>query len=387
MRILHTIGDLVLEKGGVARAVLDLATHTADAGHEVLVASWNAPDAPPGWRGDGSPRLISLQPPRMGRFTPADRILLQDAVRSCDVVHLHTPWEITNLGLASACRRLGKPYVLTMHGMLDDWCMAQKGWKKRLFLRLGGRHMLEHAAFVHTTAAAELEQSRPWCPRARCVVVPLVFDLDPYRSLPGPAMARDAFGIVPDVPVVLFLSRAHPKKGIEILIDATRALRDRQVPVQVLIAGTGDASYIASIESSIREAGLSEVVRLVGMVRGELKTSLYEAADVFALPTSQENFGLVLPEAMACRTPCITTKGVDIWPELTASGGAVIVEPTPEAFADAIEDLLRSPTELQEMGERARAWVFRELDPVLVRDRFSDLYRQAMDHKPPPSIA
>ncbi len=113
------------------------------------------------------------------------------------------------------------------------------------------------------------------------------------------------------------------------------------------------------------------------MVRGIEKISLYQACDLFVLPTHQENFGLVLPEAMACGTPVITTRGVDIWPELE-SGGATIVDGTPEAIARAIKDLLSDPEALAARGERARRFVCDWLNPTDLAARYEAMYRDAI---------
>ncbi|MGP1273225.1 MAG: glycosyltransferase [Phycisphaerales bacterium] len=380
MNILHAMAELVLEHGGVVRAVIDLAEQSARAGHSVAVASWNAPDVPEPWRSaSGSPRLVPITAPgRLGRFAPDAAAALRDEIRRADVVHLHTPWEPANRAIAAMCRQLGTPYVLTIHGMLDDWCMTQKSAKKRLYLALGGRALLERAAAVHCTAQAELDQSRVWFPRGRGVVAPLVFDLAPYTDLPGPDLARERFDLDPERPIVLFLSRLHVKKGVHVLIKAARHLADAGVDAQTIIAGTGDEPYARGLHAQIASLGLADRVRLVGLVTGADKVSLYQAADVFALPTSQENFGFVLPEALACGTPAITTRGVDIWPELEASGGAVIAEQTPEAFAEHIGELLVDADRRAEMGERGRRWVLTELNPDAVSERYEALYAEAI---------
>jgi len=128
---------------------------------------------------------------------------------------------------------------------------------------------------------------------------------------------------------------------------------------------------------------LGDTVRLLGMVKGEDKVSLYEAADLFALPTSQENFGFVLPEALACRTPAITTRGVDIWPELESSGSTLIVEQAATAFADAIAGLLADDDLRQTMGASGRSWVLETLDPEVAVVRYSSLYHQAIGEARP----
>lgn len=380
MNILHVTANLRLELGGVTRAVLDLASGAAGAGHSVTIACWDPGEAQIELASKPNPpalAVIDAPSPRGGLTLDAD-MELGSEIEGADVVHLHTPWEPVNRVVGRMCERLDTPYILSIHGMLDDWSMAQRGLKKRLYLAFAGRRLLERAAFVHCTAGAELEQSRVWYPRGTGRVVPLVFDVEPYRDLPGPELACTAFDIDSAVPTVLFLSRIHVKKGVHVLVKAAAHLRDAGVECQTLIAGTGDPTYEAAIRSQIEAMKLGDRVRLLGMVKGQEKVSLYQAADVFALPTSQENFGFVLPEALACGTPAITTKGVDIWPELEGSGSTMIVEQTHEAFAEAIAGLLVDDKKRGEMGTKGRAWVLDYLEPSSVQRMYDAMYADAV---------
>jgi glycosyltransferase involved in cell wall biosynthesis len=129
---------------------------------------------------------------------------------------------------------------------------------------------------------------------------------------------------------------------------------------------------------------LGDACRFLGMVTGAAKQSLYQAADVFALPTSQENFGLVYTESLACGTPIVATRGTDIWRDLERSGGAVIADPSPEAFADAIAELAADRKRRAEMGRRGRAFVFAWLNPDKVAAEFEALYAEAAGAVEPP---
>lgn len=380
LKVAHLAPPFRLELGGVVRAVLDLAGEMSRQGHDITLATWDATDAPQDWNNGNpdTPRILKIDPPaRLGKLTPNSIKLLTRLFKSCDAVHFHTPWEPSNIPAAKICRQLKIPYFVSIHGMLDDWSMSQRALKKRLFLALGARKMLENAAAVHCTAEAELTQSKRWYPNGRGVVVPLVFDIAPYRDLPGPELARKAFDIDRSKPVVLFLSRVHVKKGVHILVETAKLLTERGIDAQFLIAGTGDEDYANQIKQQIASSNLESRVRMLGMVKGTEKLSLYQAADVFALPTSQENFGFVLPEALACMTPAITTKGVDIWPELEGSGSSVIAEQNAEAFAAAITKLLQDETRQREMGSKGRDWVLTTLDPEVVSGRYASLYKEA----------
>ena len=208
-----------------------------------------------------------------------------------------------NTQLAAAARRIGLPYVVSVHGMLDDWCMTQRGLRKRVYMTLFERKTLESAAAVHCTAQAELEQARKWFSRGRGVVIPLVVDLEPFRELPGPELAREH---IPELgggrPVALYLSRLHPKKGLEKLLlgmGLHRPPHPDYIDYVTVIAGSGDDAYRAMLAKNVGKLDLEDRVVFPGFVTGDEKVSLYQAADVFVLPTSQENFGFVLFEALA----------------------------------------------------------------------------------------
>lgn len=378
MNIVHYLPTIRLAEGGVVRAVLDICSLLARRGHRITLACWDPVDAPPAWSADQarSPRVVTIdRPGRFGLLAKPALARLDPLIAEADVVHLHTPWDPANLQIARLARRRGKPYILSVHGMLDDWSMAQKGLKKRIFLALFARRLLNGAAAVHCTAEAERTQASKCFNGSRAKVVPLVFDLSDFRTLPGPYAARTAFPITScDDGKLLFLSRLHPKKGAEVFLRAGALLQNRGVHVQLLLAGTGEKEYTAGLKRLSEELGVGERTHFLGLVVGSAKVSLFQAADVFILPTSQENFGFVFPEALACRTPVVTTRGVDIWPELEASGGAVIANRTPEAIADAAEGLLKDPARRREMGERGRDWVLSALDNDRVSERFEAMY-------------
>lgn len=387
MKLLHYLNYMRVSLGGVVRAVLDLAGGAAAAGHDVTVATLDDADAPEAWRraGPGLPRVVRLGPGtgvlRGLRRDDVGRV--RDLLAGVDAAHLHGVWERSTAQVASACRRAGVPYVVTIHGMLDDWCMAQGASKKRAYMALIGRRMLRGAAAVHCTAQAEMDQARKWFAPDRGVVIPLPMDLAAYRAPPSPEIAHAAFNVRAGVPRLLFLSRLHPKKGVEALIHAAAELRRAGITTDVLVAGSGEPAYEAGIRALALKLDLVPSVRLLGLVTGDLKLSLYRYADLFVLPTYQENFGYVLLEAFACGTPIVTTRGVDIWRELEATGAATIIERDDDApttglrLAEVIRPALADLTRLRAAGARGREWVLSTYDAAAVTPRYLDLYERA----------
>ncbi len=383
MRIVHAITSVDLRLGGTARAVIDLAEAVAARGHEVTVITANEIDVPSAWRDGalGRPKSIVDHGPFPVLSLRGASDETRAALRSADVVHFHAMWEIFNVRLAAECRALGVPYVTSPHGMLDDWCMAQRPWKKRLHLALRGRELLERAAFVHCTAAAELQQSARWFPRGRGRVVANLMQLDAFASLPGAAEAVAQFPALSQHAVrLLFLSRVAPKKGVEHLVDAVAQLINEGVDAVALIAGGEDASYRAALDQRAKDLGITDRVVYLGHVGGTLKLSLIQACDMMVIPSSQENFGFVFFEALAAGTAVVTTDLVDTRDELHASGGAVIVKQNGAAVSAGIREVLRRKTanctDPMDLAG-ARAWVFRELDPTAVTAQFDAMYRDA----------
>ncbi|MBC8309425.1 MAG: glycosyltransferase [Phycisphaerales bacterium] len=378
MKILHYCARLRLIDGGVVRAVLDLTSSLSQCGKTVTLMVTEGDDFPGADSGVQTMRTGDFDRPPI-RFSTARLASLKQYIADADVLHLHTPWEPANIQLAKIARDVGTPYVISVHGMLDDWVMKTSTLKKRVFLRLGGRKMFHKAACVHCTARAEADQARRWIPKSNIVVVPLVFDPSLYLT-PPPTSDPDKYWPQRESkkPIVLFLSRVHPKKGVDRLLQAAADVLKKS-NVRFIIAGSGEPSYERLLQKLAVDLNIDSQIEFVGFVDGDRKVALLRAADLFVLPTSQENFGLVFPEAMACGLPVITTRGVDIWPELEESGGAIIISEDPKSIATAINQLLTNEDTCKNMGEAARTWVDSTFSGDSVTNQYIGLYRTAIN--------
>jgi glycosyltransferase involved in cell wall biosynthesis len=378
MNILHFKPTMCLEEGGVVKAVLDLCTMSQE-NDPIGIVSFDPSGVPDSWLKDaaGSPRVYQLhgEPGPASTLKSTHKKQLREIVKQYDVVHLHSMWNLANPQVAKICTELGKPYVLSVHGMLDDWCIAQRKPKKMLYLKTWGRRLLKDAEAIHCTADAELRQASKWFAKSKGRVVPLPLDLSEYTELSGPELAYQSFtGLDRELPKVLFLSRIHYKKGVDRLIQASALLRERGVDHQLVIAGTGDSAYVDEMKSLVRSVGIEDSTYFLGFATGQAKISLFEACDVFALPTSQENFGFVFFEALATGTVVLTTKGTDTWSEIEQSGAGVIAENTPEAFAVSLDKILQRKDVFQAKSAQAREWVWSNFSADQVREGYNTLY-------------
>jgi glycosyltransferase involved in cell wall biosynthesis len=164
---------------------------------------------------------------------------------------------------------------------------------------------------------------------------------------------------------------------------------------RVVIGGPCDEAYDAQLRAYARQVKMEDRTTFLGMVPAALKPSLYEACDLFVLPTSMENFGFVYFESLSCQTPLVTTRGTDTWKELEASGGARIVDRIRsdvkdgeagggdvEELARTIGGLIRERGGLKPMGRAGRAWVLENLEPSKIVARFIAMYERAIKGGP-----
>ncbi len=336
----------------------------AKAGANVTLVTHDAKDVPTDFPGQVK---VIPGPGILGRLGSG----VASALSLCqqnDVIHLHGAWSLANLQWAELALQSQRSYFISPHGMLDDWCMEQKSLKKKFFLRFGGRKWLERASGVHLTATAEERQSKKWAPSMRSFVCPLPMDLAPFQEIPPRSLAASVEpAYMEEPPIVLFLSRLHEKKRPDLLIEVARELKSEAT---IVLAGDGDPSYVESLKKQAH----GTTVRFPGFVKGPAKVSMYAHAACFALPTSQENFGYVLFEALAAGVPVLTTKGADTWPEMEASGGAIVLNASVDAFCEAIRQRIASADDSKEMGAKGREWALQNLDAKAATRRLLQEY-------------
>lgn len=373
-----------LEEGGVVRFVLDICTVLSENGVNVTLLTQDATDVPSEWFKDNDkPNVCLLNNSALpgGILSSTSLAVVRDLFAIGSVVHLHVPWLASNMQVSKMAFKYNIPYIITPHGSLDVWSMNQKRYKKLIYWHILAKKMFENAAFVHYTAEGEKDQAEHYVHSNNAKIIPCAFDTSSYMDLPDKIIALERFPeISEDKPNVLFLSRLHPKKGAEILIEAVKLLLDKGVKLNLLLAGPFDdtvSGYKERLLSSISGNHYNQSIHFIGMVSGDEKLSLYRNADIFVLPTHQENFGLVLIESMACELPVMTSYGVDIWREIQ-KGGAVIVNNTPLEIADKIEYLLDDITCLDELGKKSRSWVFKELAPHKVANDYRLMYQESL---------
>lgn len=365
LRVLHVVRSLDPRAGGVAEAVVQLVNHMLPYGCVGEVASLDGPGAPVSDRLQGTVHRLGPARGTYGLSMNAVRWLRAHA-GAYDAVVVHGIWQFHSIAARYGVGRSGTPLFVFPHGMLDPWFQRtypRKHLKKRVYWALAERWVFRAARAVLFTCRTELELARePFLDRRMPLEVTGFGIAPPPDDATGGAAFFEAYPELRGKRILLFLSRIHEKKGCDLLIEAFAKAASRHPDVRLVIAGPGDDATIAALKRIVRARGIESQVVWTGMLSGAVKWAALRAAEVFVLPSHQENFGIAVVEALASATPVITTDCVNIWREVAASGAGVIVKDTLDGVSSGIATWFDTmePAEVAEMRGRALDCYHRE---------------------------
>jgi glycosyltransferase involved in cell wall biosynthesis len=233
--------------------------------------------------------------------------------------------------------------------------------------------MLRGAAAIHYTTERERVDSETMLGLSNGVVIPLGVDLATSSS-----QAIEQSSNRDIASTVLFLSRLHPKKNVELLIDAFDAIaaEPRFREWHLVIAGDGNAEYVASLRKRATAKASAERIRFCGWLDGEGKSLAFTAAGLFVLPSVQENFGLAALEAMAHGVPVAVSADVDLSDEVAASGAGWVFPRTAGDLSRTLADAMADPREAKKRGEKGRKAVERRFRWTGIAGELESLYRR-----------
>lgn len=360
MKILQIVPSISLVYGGPSQMVLGLSSALADAGIEVTIATTNsngdvgqAPlDVPLGVPITQSGYEIlyfRCSPFRRYKFSIDLLQWLSKNAHTYDVAHIHALFSPVSSCAAVVARSRQLPYILRPLGTLDPADLQKKRQLKRLYAAVLERPNLSKAAAVHFTSNQEAKVSERFNTVTRDVVIPLGVSLPPSNSSPIP----EKFGIPSDKPILLFMSRIEPKKGLDLLLPALEKL-DRDFHFVLAGGNPQDPTYETAIRDRIQSSSLKDKTSIVGFVTGAEKTALLEAADLFVLPSYYENFGIAVAEAMSVGTPVVISDQVHIWNEIEQSHSGWICSCTVESLTQTLQEAMYDRAEQLRRGKNAQ---------------------------------
>jgi glycosyltransferase involved in cell wall biosynthesis len=248
----------------------------------------------------------------------------------------------------------------------------RRPWLKILSIALIESHLLRRATAVQFTSKAEWEEAKSLGVAMRWVVLPLAVRAA-HRSVDPDLVRGDA--VSTGRTTLLYLSRLDPKKNLESLLHAVAIIKARRDDVALVIAGDGAPSYVKRLQERAQSLGLEQDLVWLGRVDGGRKAAALAGADIFVLPSLSENFGIAAAEAMLAGLPSVLGRGVAIAADAEAAGAGIMVSPTADGIARALEALVADNKRREAMGRRARDFAEREFGMPAMARRLIDLYQ------------
>ncbi len=277
---------------------------------------------------------------------------LEEKLQNTDIVHIHNLWSYFNIQGSKLCRKLNRPFVVSTHGMLDPNSLGRKSLKKKVYGNLIEWPALRTASgmiYTHPEECRLAEQQCSGLPQGH--VIPLASDEAPSEDrdeLSKPFF--DRFPQFKSTKNIIFFGRLHSKKGLDLLIPAMAAVKKNHPAAKLLLVGPCEPSYRTELDSKAAEHGVSDVCEFLGPLHDEYKWGALAAANLFALPSYQENFAIALVEALRVGTPAVISKRVNIWNDLSNANAAKIVELDVESVGDTISECLDDLSQLRQIG-------------------------------------
>lgn len=391
MQVIQIVPSISLIYGGPSQMILGLAPALARQGVEVTVLTTDS-------NGDSGQKPLDVPlncpieqdgykiiyfrcaPFRRYKFSVDLLRWLNRHAHEFNLAHIHALFSPVSSFAATICRQQKLPYILRPLGTLDPADLRKKKQLKQLYAAILERPNLANAAGIHFTSVQEAKVSERFGVSTRDLVIPL--GVKPVKRV-GEAETEEVcrkLGIPEDIPLVLFMSRIDPKKGLNLLLPALEALLAEGLNFHFVLAGTNpqDPSYEEKIKLQIQGSVLRSHTTITGFVTGELKSTLLQAADIFVLPSYYENFGIAVAEAMAAEVPVIISDQVHICQQVRESESGWVGATDVSEFTNMLRIALQNPAERQRRGLCAQEYALKNYSWDAIAHQTIEAYNQIL---------
>lgn len=249
-------------------------------------------------------------------YSPEMSIWLKDNVHNFDLLHLHVPFTYPFAKAAHYAKQASIPYIVSTHGLLDQWSLSKKPLKKKIYLELFERKRINSAAKILVTSALEASNIALQKFTPEIISIPLS-----VKTIPLPTKPQlDGKSLK-----VVCVARLHPVKEIPTLLKAIAQATTKDLKINLTIAGSGNLAYQKTLENEAEQLKISHKVKFLGQLSTKEIRTLLMASDVFALFSAHENFCLAAAEAMACGVPVILSDQVGICSDIKNQNAGIII--------------------------------------------------------------
>jgi glycosyltransferase involved in cell wall biosynthesis len=294
----------------------------------------------------------------------------RERVREFDVVYIYGVWSYPAIAAGAVCRQKGVPYIVSPRSSLMKWPLRRSWFRKQVYLRLLGDRYLRNTWAMHYTTDVEKKESEQLGFDVSGFVVPNCMDFSEFETLPESGRFRDRYGISADSPLVLFLGRIEPRKGLEFSLRALAQVKENVPDAHFAIAGPGEEdAYVNQLQELAMELGIDEATTFTGYVDSTERLEALVDANLFILTSHTENFAMAAVEAMASGTPVLLSEEVGVAENADSARAGISVPLEDDAITEALGKLLTSPSLQQELGSNGPSHVRSSYRPESVAEK------------------
>ncbi|TYQ28120.1 glycosyltransferase [Pseudanabaena sp. UWO311] len=356
MKVLHIIPSVASLRGGTSQAVIEIVGALRSQGIDAEIATTNDNgkdllDVPLYELTDRLAEYGNIPIRFFPRFSPKINAVREFAfsrslttwlwqhINEYDLVHVHAIFSYAST-IAMVIARIRKvPYLNMPHGLLCKWSLQQSKFRKQIYLNVIERSNLLHSQSLHFTTQQEQEEFNLLKLNIPSFILPLGVQI-PILIPNAQSHLRLLLQIPTHFPILLFMSRIHPKKGLEYLIESLGKLKEYNFAL--IIAGSGESDYVQQLQDLLVAQGISDRAHLVGFVEGEIKNLYLQGSDLFTLTSHSENFGIAVMESLAAGTPVLITDGVAIAPMVKEKAIGYVTKLEINAIVVTLENFLQN---------------------------------------------
>lgn len=360
LKILHIIASVRSEGGGPIEGIRQFYKAFRNEGVEVNLVSCDSPDSE-FLKNPALPKVYAMGPSFLKySYTPRLASWLEANAGNYDAIIVNGLWQYPSYAAWRVLKKMEVPYFVFTHGMLDPWFKKKypfKHIKKWLYWPWAEYRVLRDAKAVIFTCEEERVLARESFSlyRVNEAVTSYGTNSPPSNSSELSLIFLEKFPILKGRKFILFLSRIHEKKGCDLLIEAFSRVLKEEPNLMLVMAGPDESGIQSSLRKRSEALGIQDSVLWVGMLQGDLKWGAFYSSEVFCLPSHQENFGIVVAEALACSKPVLISDRVNIWREVVGAGAGFVDSDNVDGAERLLRQWIKCPDlERENMGKAAK---------------------------------
>ena len=381
MKVLQVVASLAPEWGGPVKVVNELAgaLETIGVTSEIISAQGRRVGTP-----ETVPNDIPIHLFETGSLarlwtahTPGLKKTLARKIPDFDLVHIQELWHYPGYIASKIARSRNVPYIVTIHGELNEWNLQQKRLKKQIYMTAIQRGILKKSAALHAITQAESNRIRQLEIETPVAMIPNGIHTEAFENLPDRSQFVSRYPELENRMIVLFLGRIQQKKGLDILAQAFGNLVRTRDDVRLVVAGPDEDNTLTEVKTILKSHGALEKAEFPGMLTGEQKLEALSAADIFALTSYSEGFSVALLEALSAGLPLVITDECN-FPEVGDSRAGFVVRPNDSETASALMSLLDSADLRSEMSGNAHRLVRSNYTWERIAEKMFTLYENVI---------